>query len=235
MAARLSRVEPIESLPRHEWQSFLADVFDWKQGEHVSAVGPTGSGKTTILEAILPFRQWVVVVGTKPKDDNLSRLQKQGYRRIKEWPPPALCQRVLLWPTFRGRRDLPTQRAVIQAALSDVFARGGWTVNADELAYLCEMLRLELDLKLIWQQGRSSGVTLVGATQRPAFVPLEMYSAATHVFFFRTNDKRDLDRIGGIGSTDPQLIRYYVANLAEHDALYLNTRTGFLCVTRVTP
>lgn len=232
MPAR-SQLPDLSAVERVEWPAFLAERFEWEQGEHLSVVGPTGTGKTTLCKAILPRRRFVVALATKPKDTNLEAMTRQGYRKIKEWPPPALVERALLWPKYRGKRDLPAQRRIIEHALSDGFEKGGWTFFVDELAYLCEMLRLDLDLKLIWQQGRSNGNTLVGCTQRPAFVPLDMYSAATHLFFFGTNDKRDLDRIGGIGSIDPATIRHFVAHLAEHDALYLNTRSGAMAVTRV--
>ena len=80
-------------------------------------------------------------------------------------------------------------------------------------------------------QGRALDLSLVAGTQRPAWVPLEMYSQATHVFFWRTSDRRDLDRIGGLGAHDPQTIRAVVRNLRKHEALYVNTRTGALVRT----
>lgn len=217
------------------WDEFMGSRFRWEQGEHVSLIGPTGGGKTTFGLGILPMRSHRVVVATKPADPTLNSLRKEGYHVIEEWPPPPLEPRVVLWPRFRGKRDLPTQRAAIAHALSEIFAVGGWCVFVDELSYLCQMLRLDTDLRLIWQQGRALKITLVGSTQRPAWVPLELYSQATHLFFWRTNDQRDLSRIGGIGTVDPKRVRQLVGALREHDALYLNTRTGEMLTTRAEP
>lgn len=221
---------PVEHV---DWDTFVRERFAWRQGEHVSLVGPTGAGKTTLALAILPLRSYVTVLATKPVDPVLTRLRRRGYVKVPAWPPPPTAQRVLLWPKFRGRPDLPTQRRAVSDALVEMFAVGGWTVYADELAYLCQMLKLDTDMRLLWQQGRALKLTIVGGTQRPAWVPLELYSQATHLFFWRANDKRDLDRIGGIGSMNPAVVREQVVNLPEYAVLHVNTRAGTMVTTRV--
>lgn len=223
--------EPAARAGLTPWSDFLARL-DWRQGEHLSLIGPTGGGKTTLALQLLPRREWVTVLATKPADPTLNKLRRQGYKLIEKWPPPALTQRVLLWPRFRGRRDMVPQRAAIAEALTEMFAAGGWCIFVDELSYLSQMLRLDTDLRLLWQQGRALNLTLVGATQRPAWVPLEMYSQATHLFFWRTTDRTDLGRIGGLGGIDPGLVRQRVSRLAPHETLYVNTRTGEMLVTK---
>jgi hypothetical protein len=125
------------------------------------------------------------------------------------------------------------QARELGAALDGIFTTGQWCVFVDELFYLTNMLKLEKTMRLLWQQGRSLGISVLGLTQRPAWVPLEMYSQATHVFFFRHNDRRDLDRIGGLGEADPAIIRALVRRLGKHEFLYLNTRTGELVRSQV--
>lgn len=213
------------------WADFLA-AWKWQQGEHVSLIGPTGRGKTTLALAILPRRTYRVVVATKPADPVLQALMRaQHYRRINAWPPPALSTKVLLWPPFSHRRDLVTQRQVIDDALMAVFQSGGWCIYVDELYYLSRMLRLDTDLRLIWQQGRGLKISLVGGTQRPAWVPLEMYTEATHLFFWGTKGKEDLARIGGLG-LDADAVKHRIRRLGFHECLYVNTRTGEMMATR---
>jgi hypothetical protein len=82
-------------------------------------------------------------------------------------------------------------------------------------------------------QSRSLGISLVASTQRPAWVPRELYTSATHLFFWRTNDETDLKSLSGIGFRSARLISEIVANLDQYETLYINTRTGRMCRTKV--
>jgi hypothetical protein len=69
--------------------------------------------------------------------------------------------------------------------------------------------------------------------QRPAWVPRDAYSQATHLFVFGTNDNEDIRSLGGLGGMSTNEIRYAVQWLASdavrfHQFLYVNTRTGTL-------
>ena len=88
-------------VPRVTWDEFLKS-FRWKQGEHVTLLGPTGQGKTTLALAILPRREYVIVFGTKAKDKTLDRLIKEdGYEKCTEYPPPTWAKKVVLWPSTK--------------------------------------------------------------------------------------------------------------------------------------
>ncbi len=227
--------------PRVSWDEFTA-ALDWRQGEHVSLVGPTGQGKSTLGLALLPRRDYVMVLATKPKDATLDRMTRRRarprYRTVRDVNDrPVDASRLLVWPRFDSSDDIVVQADVMHRALDAAFSEGGWCLFVDELYYLVEMLGLSTMLRLIWQQGRSLGVSLVGATQRPAWVPLELYSQATHVFLFRHNDRRDLDRLSGIasaGDVEPRTIREIVGHLGKNQFLYVNTRTGDMLRSRVT-
>lgn len=229
---------------RVEWDTFLSDVFDWRQGEHVSLIGHTGSGKTTALLAILPHRRYCVLVGTKARDRTLSGLVRRPrwgrplrpheWRRIEDWPPPdPTAERVVLWPRLDRLEDTARQQDVFGRMLEGVFSTGGWCVAADELHYLATHLGLRPQLELLYEQGRSLGVSLVAATQRPAWVPLAVYSQATHLFLWRSTDDRDTKRLSDIGGgIDRDLIRRTTRFLPRFDCLYVNTRDDVAVVTR---
>lgn len=224
----------IAGIERVEWSEFQAQFFaQWQQGEHVAIIGPTGRGKTTLARAILPRRSHVAVFATKPADATLEKFRAEGYQKIRKWPPTDQQPRVLLWPPMRNLvDDVRTQQRVFSQAITQIFTAGKWTIFADELRYLTDTLRMRKHMELLWLQGRSNKITIVGATQRPAHVPLELYSQSTHLFFYGDRDDTNLKRIGGLGGLDSQVVRKSVAKLARHDVLYINATTEQMIVTR---
>lgn len=220
------------------WEDFHAELSStWRQGEHFTLVGPTGQGKTTFALGVLDVRSYVVALATKPRDATMTKLARSpGWQQIKAWErrPPIYGdkgKRLILWPPFREPEDQARQAVELDRAIRAMFVEGSWTIFADELFYLCRQLGLTHLLEMLWTQGRSVGVSVVGGTQRPAHVPLLAYDQATHLAFWRDNDETNLKRISGLG-VESNAIRRVVANLPRYDALYLNTRTGRMIQTR---
>lgn len=226
------RDAPAEPVPFVEWADFLAR-FRWAQGEHVALVGPTGQGKTTLALQLLPRREWVTIVATKPRDATLNGLRREGYVRIPSWPPPnADTRRILLWPPYRSPADAKRQALAINGAMHAIFASGGWCVFADDVQYLTEHLGLRRTLDAFWIQSRSVNISLVAATQRPRHVPLAMWTQSTHLFIWQTAHRDDLRALGGLAGVDLDRVRACVARLPRFHALYLNTRDGRMAVTK---
>lgn len=221
---------------RVTWPELLGEL-DFQQGEHVSILGPTGSGKTYLALALLPMRRYVLVLSNKSRDPEMTNLVFwRRYRRVKDWPPehgPEVYPRVILWPEYRDATDQPEQARVFREALRSIHRTGGWAVYVDEVAYLSKNLDLRTDLESLWQQGRSLRVSVIAATQRPANVPLEMYSQASHLFVFRTPDRRDRDRLSEIGSVDSGRLGDIVADLGQYEFAYVDARSGEVTVSRV--
>jgi len=95
----------VELPPFVEWEDFFAR-WRWHAGEHVTVIGPTGTGKTTVMRALLPKRYEaggsVCVVGTKTRDTTLSEWAKaDGLTRISSWPPKLA--RLVVEPPGRRR------------------------------------------------------------------------------------------------------------------------------------
>jgi len=220
---------------RHVQGDDFLEHFRWQQGEHVSMIGPTGLGKTTLAVRLIDLdkRKHVLFVATKPRDSVIPTLKKRGFAIVRSWPEhidAEIANKIVLWPKFRKPTKAETkhQQQTIYRAMSSTFAAGGWTIVLDEVSYIVNQLRLRTAVELLWQQGRSQGVTVVAGTQRPANVPLFMYDQATHLFFWRENDRTNLDRIAGIGSADSLTVKTAVRELdaKQREILYVNTRTG---------
>lgn len=218
---------------RVDWPTFL-ERLDWRQGEHVALVGPTGRGKTTLALELLPHRSHTVVIASKPKDGTLARLRRtDGYQLIRRWPPRnGDVRRVLLWPRFTRTSDTGPQSKTIHHALESIFVEGGWCVFVDDVQYL-QLIGLRNLLRVLWLQARSVRISVVAATQRPVHVPREMWSSSTHVFIWNTSDPDDLRSLSGFGGIDSRRVRAIVQELGKYEVLYINTRTGLMAVTRV--
>lgn len=238
-AARSRRVSPRDAeevAPFIEWPALIASM-GYRHDEHVTIVGPTGRGKTTLALEVLDLRRNVGIIATKPKgkDRTLAAITgKRGpYLSTLTVPPPVIARRFVIWPAMSGIEDTRQQKAVITAALDQMFMEGNRACLVDEVHYATEFLGLAPRLKLWWTQGRSLGLSLVAGFQRPAWVPRDAYSAATHLFIFGTNDEQDIRSIGGLGGMSSKEVRSAVAWLASdparlHEFLYVNTRTGLL-------
>lgn len=216
---------------RVTWDEFLSR-FCWFQGEHITIIGPTGTGKTTLALSLIHKRSAVVAFASKAKDDTMDRLAQSGYR-LMEGFAPSVFSHIVLQPPVRSARDQANQAQVFHDAIYSILRSGGWCTLWDEAAYLADDLGLTAAMRTLWQQGRSLGVSIIACTQRPAFVPVTAYSSATHLFFFRDNDEVNLSRIGGLGGIAAGPIREQVARLEGHSILYVNTRTGERLETEV--
>lgn len=228
-------------VPSVSWSDFKRQ-FQWQQGEHVTLIGHTGSGKTETLIRLLPYRKYVAVFGTKGRDKTMDQLTRAGYLRLKQWTGD-LSNHVVLWPEISGigpesRKYL---RRVFLEAMNSIYNAGGWCLAIDEISFFSDMLGLEGELRFMLQQGRSSGISIIGGTQRPYYIPLSFYSQATHLFFWHESDRRNLERIGEIsGHVDNRRIVREVQKLKgpkfegdTRETLYVNTRTGQILKTMV--
>ena len=228
--AQLSR-----ECPRVPWDEFVIDRLQWRAGEHFALIGPTGQGKTTMLMNLLPLHPYVTVFATKPKDETMADLVfSDHYVLLDHWRDLDAKEypKRVLWPDAHSLDSVDNQKKVFHDAFGQIFREGHWTLAVDETWYVANTLKLGTDLKLILMQARSMKICLICASQRPAYIPVEIYDQSTHLMFWRDNDETNLKRISGISWRSANFIRRIVANLEPHQVLYVNTRTGEMMRTR---
>lgn len=219
---------------------FATERFAYRDGEHVTIIGPTGWGKTFLAYELLaatakPKRPAVIFV-IKPRDETATAWARaQRIRRLRSWPPPLRLFRAperawLLWPehSFDPDRDDANLYRTFRGAMLDGYKRGNRILFADEPLGLMELEpperrdpNLERYLRMLWQRGRSMKAGLWTATQRPVEIPLAAYSQAHHLFLGRDDDKRARDRYAEIGGVDPDMVKYVTARLPKHHWLYI--------------
>jgi hypothetical protein len=233
-----------ENAPRLPWDRFVSKLFHPLPGEHVGIIGATGQGKTHLQKSILPYWPFVTAFATKNNDNTMdAMIEENGFERFDKWYPLSARDhpRRVIWPKVRNLREqTEVQRKVFDDAIERIWAEGGrpknapvgWAIAIDELWWFTQKLNMDEYMKVILLQGRSNGISLIAATQRPAWVPVELYSQSRHLFFFAETDEKNLQRIGEINHRNKPAIRMTVSELEEHQVLYVNTRTGVMARTR---
>lgn len=223
----------------------MADLWTYRSGEHVSAIGPTGAGKTHLLLPLLARsvtderRGYVTVM--KPRDKTVGAfMARHKWKRILTYPPPPSPARAIgegprgyvVWPTHTSNPEADEIRheAIFRKMHRDLYVKGDAIIFDDEAVSLVREMDLKPDLVRIWTKGRSVGTGLWAATQRPSLVPLEMYDQATHLFLAYDPDERNQKRFAEIGGVSPELVGDIVARLPRFHWLYIRRSDRVMCV-----
>lgn len=164
-------------------------AFLWSQGEHVTLIGRTGSGKTSLARELLKLRRYVIVMLSKP--DPL--IWPGTWKRIStvKQVDVADATRYLLKPSYER------QASEFYQAFSMAWEQGGWCVYIDELYYM-QRLGLEESIVKLLTQGRSNFLTVVCGVQRPAWVSRFAFSEPRYVISAKLGDRADIRRVGEI-------------------------------------
>ena len=223
--------------PRVDWATFM-HALKWKQGEHLMTIGETGSGKTTLISKLAPLRPFAVVFVTKTYDKSFHKSKWPGFTVMREWDrrKAADLRHVLLWPEAGKtiRETVENQRRVFDDALNEIYRERGWCVIVDELQWMVDQLKFDMEMRTYQHQARSSGITIVSGFQRPSHVPVVTYGSATHAFISRQSEDADVKRLAALGGIDAEKLRSALPLLPRHHWLYLGrAATTGAVLTRV--
>ena len=244
-AAELQPEETLE-VPRLDWPAFRRTFARrFKQGHQIIILGGPDAGKTHLAVLLAEIRAYTFMIVTKPRDEIVGRMIDRGWTISSTLEPAAqlitdedspnygtpLYPRFVYWPQplpdpdTTLRDDAIKKAAQIQAAFMLIKRHGSWCVLIDELNYLSQTLGLRDDLAEMYHIARSNYVSLVGAAQRPSWVPRAAVDNPSHVFIFHAGDREELRRLGEIaGGLEWKAIAEEIADLdwRKHEFLYVN-------------
>lgn len=230
-------------MPRVPWPTIQAQLAaDWKPGGHVTLVGPTRSGKTTIALHLAEMCPFILVLATKRQDPLVSDLRAHGYivtGNLEDilWTyderrrPVPVHPRIVYWPQTPPKLSADRRKAILAPKFRQAMAwadeTGGWCVVVDETMYLADKLRLIDDLDELWFQGRTQKVSVIANAQRPAHVPRLAFSSADYLFIAQTNDKQDVERLREISAGIPKDVLEQAVQQLDfnaHEFLFIDSR-----------
>lgn len=161
----------------------------WEQGQHLTLIGATGTGKSTLAREILRLRRYVLVLLSKP--DPL--VWPLTWKQVQK----ASSIDLEIGTHWRLRPTYEDQAEQFYRAFNLAWESGGWTIYIDELLYITD-LKLDKMVRKLLTQGRSMGITVVCGIQRPVSVPRFALSEPLHIMAARMGDQRDVKVVGEI-------------------------------------
>ncbi|MFF8495185.1 hypothetical protein ACF06O_30655 [Streptomyces albidoflavus] len=246
MAMRPERDAWREHVTHYDRAEFLAEVWDYKAGQHVTVLAPTGGGKTQLgyqlLEVTARPELPAVVFVMKPRDATVEKFTRRAkFRIVREWPPPLRSRLQarppgwVLWPktTFDPDADDSRQQAVFRAAILESYRRGDRILFGDETYSLENELPrggLQKEIRTVHTKGRSMACGMWVASQRAAWISRWAYQAH-HLFLGGETDDDAVRRLSEIGAAvDKALVRRIVADLRQYEFLYINRDDRTMCI-----
>lgn len=219
---------PVPQIDGKSWDEFLEDFRgEWKPGQHIAIIAPTGQGKSTVLVTLLDLRTYVLAFDPKGGDETLA---KTGFPRLPRWPPPGKAYdkmakkepvKYLVGPKINKLAERAGLAAVQAAALEGAFDDRGWTVAIDELQIAADKMGQADQIDNLLISARTRGVSVVSLFQRPADVPRAAYQMASWIFLGLTLDVDTINRLAEIVGRPKYEIRGAVNGLARVDYSWL--------------
>src|SRR5580658_4925189 len=114
----------------------------WEQGDHMTLIGPTKAGKSTLCRFLLRRRDYVTLFATKGKDTTVDEYKrKEGFNvQRKQWDG-SRHNLIVLWPKGKTQEEVVHQQQhIFHDAIDRMYQQGGWCMYFDEVSYMTDFL-----------------------------------------------------------------------------------------------
>lgn len=184
----------------------MAESITVASNDRAAVIGMTESGKTFLSRYLLHTASRLVVLDPKGT--------LRGQWALREWSPET--RKLLLAgepvrvrvaaPLLRGASSASEatalESAYWDAVLWDVYDARNVILYIDEVYGVVPGGRPPAGLKAIYTRGRELGIGAISASQRPAWIPLELLSESKWYFLFRLQLEDDRKRMAGLMGAD---------------------------------
>jgi len=228
---------------------------------HVTLLGPTGRGKTTLSEQMLgqvisPDYQVIVLHGKiKGRDKVIQHMaEKNNLRIVHKWPPPPSLRHrrkavngYILMPLEHPGEDVDQENEILRRefakAIHENYTRTGdkrVITHIDESHQAQEDLKLRKNIEGPMMRGAPNN-NVFNLVQRGRFVTYHCYNAPEDVLIFYDSDTDNQRRYSEIGDADRDEIIDITSNLRREKAADGRTisqalhmrRAGGMCIVDI--
>lgn len=191
--------------------------------EHVFIAGMTGSGKTYLAQCYAAgIDKRVLVLDSKGTFEwpHMPQEKRVLVTRLAEIPEAVSRFNYLIYRPAREELNIKFYDAFFQFC----YELGNCTVLVDEVMQVCpnsSAASMPEFYRGILTRGRELNVNVWSCTQRPATIPVVIYSESTHMFIFKLNAAPDRERMADFfGYEDFEKI------IPKYQFWYYNANTG---------
>lgn len=198
--------------------SHLSEFTKINSGMHVALLGTTRGGKTTLAtggesqQGILKHWEDCLVIDSTGDPGAISEYGKplKKYGRIKGHMRLSVAN------------SESASREKIYSAITRAVSQGSIAIYADEIRQLADpgFFNLKKLFEHLWLFTAKRGVSVVGGTQAPRWVPSPLYDQSKAHFIFGMRDRRAMKRLAEI-SGDVDTLETVIPNLQRYEFAYV--------------
>lgn len=169
--------------------------------KHVFVCGMTGTGKSFLCEQYLSRYEYVVKLDTKDETDERYAMGLSPWEGLEEGKDFTVVR------NFEELDDCETKKIIYVPDYDDqtdenfdrffrwIFERGNTILWIDELMSVGTVHRFSRELGRLYQQGRSKGIGIWSASQRPSAIPGIAMANSNYFFVFNMTLPQDRKKL----------------------------------------